>query len=98
MNTRFVCISALLLVATLFIAPAVAGFVTPLKPESPGNAFNLPSGSPGNSGSYTAQWRNLDGINPNDPSTMTPLAKEIKKLKLRPSPQRPFSWTPTCTV
>lgn len=98
MNTRALSILVMLLVTTLFIAPALATFVIPSKPGSTGDSFryfNL--GSDSSSFSYSNQWRNLDGINPNQPSTMANLASEIQNMRFGPSPQRPFGWTPYCT-
>ena len=92
-------ILALLLVATLFLAPAAAGFVTPSKPGFSGNSLDyFTPVSPGNLPGYTAQWRSMDGINPNEPSTMADLASEIRNMRYGPSPQRPFSWTPSCII
>ena len=97
MNTKVVGILAMLLVATLLVAPAVAAFVTPTKPGSTGTSFSYSNpGSASSSFSYSSPWNNLDGINPNDPSSMAALAKQIKKMNYGPSPQRPFSWTPYC--
>jgi len=97
MNTKVVGILAMLLAATLFVAPALGAFVTPTKPGSTGNSFSFPNPGPvSNSFGYSSQWNSLDGINPKDPSSMAALASQIKNMNLRPSPQRPFSWTPYC--
>jgi len=99
MNTKVIGILAMLLVGTLFVAPAVAAFVAPTKPGATGTSFGLPnSGSIGTPVSSPSQWNSLNGINPNDPSSMAALASQIQNMNLRPSPQRPFSWTPYCRV
>ncbi len=99
MNTKVVGILAMLLVATLFVAPALGAFVTPTKPGSTGTSFiSSNSGSIGTSFSYSSQWNSLNGINPNDPSSMAAIALHIQNLDLRPSPQRSFSWTPYCRI
>ncbi|MCU0632493.1 MAG: hypothetical protein MUC66_05920 [Methanolinea sp.] len=85
MNTKVIGILAMLLVATLFVAPTVAAFVTPSKSSSFGNSF-----------SYSAPRTNLAGVDPTNPSTMASLASEIKRMNFGPSPQRPFGWTPYC--
>ncbi len=98
MYTRIISILTLLLVTILFVAPAVAGFVTPSKPWSSESSFGYSSAnSPVNTFDYSHQWKNLDGINPNEPSTMATLASHIKNMNFGPSPQRPFGWTPSCT-
>lgn len=97
MYMKFVGILTMLLVATLFVAPAVSAFVPPSKPGSFGNPASYSTPAPaGNSFSPVTQWRNLDGINPKDPSSMAALASQIKNMNLVPSPQRPFGWTPYC--
>lgn len=97
MNTKVVGILAMLLVTTLFVAPAFAAFVAPTKPGSTGNSFSYSNtGSIGSSFGVSSQWNSLSGINPNDPSSMAVIASQIQNMNLRPSPQRPFSWTPYC--